>query len=50
MAKKIIYKVVRDVDIDALEDLLNDQASKGWILDTASQVLGQGFVLIFRDK
>ena len=50
MAKKITYKVERDVDLDALEDVINKYASKGWILD---QVLIHNIdvaTIIFRDK
>jgi len=50
MAMKITYKVERNVDLEALEDVINKYASKGWILD---QVLVHNIyvtTIIFRDK
>jgi len=49
MAKKITYKVELDVNHEALEDLINKYASKGWILDKI-MTHGPSFHVVFRNK
>ena len=50
MAKKITYKVETHVDLNALEDLVNKYAAKGWILDQVIVHNIASTTVIFRDK
>jgi len=50
MAKKITYKVEADIDSEALEELLNKYASKGWILHLMTQGNDYRYTVVFRDK
>ena len=50
MAKKITYKVETYIDPKALEELLNEYASKGWILHLMTQCADESYTVVFRDK
>ena len=50
MAKKITYKVETPISTDALEDLINKYASKGWILHQIITHNIDKCTVIFKDK
>ena len=50
MPKKITYKVETGVTLEALEDIINEYASKGWILDQVIVHNIDDTTVIFRDK
>ena len=50
MTKKLTYKVVTHISLEALEDIINKHASKGWILDQVVTHNIDSSTIIFRDK
>ena len=50
MAKKKTYKVEINVNLKALEDVINEYVSKDWILDQVLVQAWDTFTVIFRDK